>query len=232
MVSGVAFRLVPFERTGADLSAELGSLHAELLAHSPVALLGPDFLRRFYYRVLPRMGLVFGQVAFVEGRPAGFIVATHDASGFMRTALRRQFVRIGFILLASVLRDPRRIGAIWEGLQILRGLPPQAPGQPQGEILSMGVLPEFRRREFLVRTRLRIGQDLLAAVMKQMAARGVRRVRVIVDADNLEARVFYSGQGWMPGLARVPGWRKDTVEFLWQGADPLQGQPEFHTEGR
>jgi ribosomal protein S18 acetylase RimI-like enzyme len=231
MISGASYRLVPFDQSGNALCGELAVLHAELLAHSPVALLGADFLRRFYYRVLPRMGLIFGQVAFVDGRPAGFIVATHDASGFMRKALRRHFLRIGLVLAASVLRDPRRLGAIWEGLQILRGLPPQAPRQPQGEILSMGVLPEFRRREFLVRTRLRIGQDLLAAVLKQVAAHGVGRIRVIVDADNLEARLFYSGQGWVPGLARVPGWRKETVEFLWQGPDSSRAHADHHSWG-
>ncbi len=216
MSGDVLYRLLPFDRASVELSAELAALHGELLAHSPVALLGPDFLRHFYYRTLPRMGLIFGQVAFVNDRPAGFIVATHDSTGFMRTAIRTHFLRIGLVLGVSVLRNPRRIAAIWEGLQIMRGLPSPAPGQAQGEILSMGVLPEFRSREFCVRSRLRIGQDLLAAVLDQIGARGIGEVRVIVDADNLEARLFYSGQGWVPGLSRVPGWRKETVEFLWQ----------------
>lgn len=225
MTGGVLYRLEPFGAACGDLSAELGRLHGELLPHSPVALLGPEFLQRFYYRTLPRLGLISGQVAFVDGRPAGFIVATHDSAGFMRAAIRRHFPRIAGILTVSVLRDPRRIAAIWEGLQILRGLPPQAPGQMRGEILSMGVLPEFRRREFLVRTRLRIGQDLLAAALEQLEARGVSEVRAIVDADNLEARLFYSGQGWIPGLARVPGWRKETVEFLWQARGATHARP-------
>jgi len=214
MTSNVSYRLAPFGEASADLSAELAGLHGELLAHSPVALLGHEFLQRYYYRTLPRLGLIFGQVAFVNHRPAGFIVATHDSAGFMRAAIRRHFLRIGWVLSVSVLRDPRRIAAIWEGLQIMRGLPAPEPGQAQGEILSMGVLPEFRSREFCARTRLRIGQDLLAAVLEQVAARGVGGVRAIVDADNLEARLFYSGQGWVPGLSRVPGWRKETVEFL------------------
>ena len=225
MTGSVSYRLAPFGEACGDLSAELGRLHGELLSHSPVALLGPEFLCRFYYRTLPQLGLIFGQVAFIDNRPAGFIVATHDSAGFMRTAIRKHFLRIGLVLGVSVLRNPRRIAAIWEGLQIMRGLPPPPAGQAQGEILSMGVLPEFRSREFCARTRLRIGQDLLAAVLDQIGARGVGEVRVIVDADNLEARLFYSGQGWVPGLSRVPGWRKETVEFLWQRTVPSHAGP-------
>lgn len=225
MTAKVSYRLAQFGEACADLSVELAGLHGELLAHSPVALLGPEFLQRYYYRTLPRLGLIFGQVAFVDNRPAGFIVATHDSAGFMRAAIRRHFLRIGLVLTASVLRNPRRIAAIWEGLQIMRGLPSPAAGQAQGEILSMGVRPQFRSREFCARTRLRIGQDMLAAVLDQVAARDVGEVRAIVDADNLEARLFYSGQGWLPGLSRVPGWRKETVEFLWHRTAPSHAGP-------
>lgn len=215
MRQGVDYRLEAFDARSPDRSRDLGRLHAVLLSHSPVALLGPDFLERFYYRTLPRMGLIFGHVAYVDGEPAGFIVATHDASGFMQRAIRRRFLQIAWIMLGSVVRDPQRIGAIWEAVQIMRGLPPTDNSGPQGELLSMGVLPAFRSREFLLNTRLKIGPDLLAAALRQLAERDVGRVRVIVDADNLEARLFYSGQGWVPGLSRVPGWRKETVEFLW-----------------
>jgi ribosomal protein S18 acetylase RimI-like enzyme len=68
----------------------------------------------------------------------------------------------------------------------------------------------------MVRSRLRISQDLLSAAVEQMKRLGVASARVIVDADNLEARLFYLGNGWQPGLDVVPGWRKKTVEFLWQ----------------
>ena len=139
----------------------------------------------------------------------------------MRTAVRKHFLRVAFVMTWSVLRDPRRLGAIWEALQIMRGLPVNiANDAPQGELLSMGVPPEFRSRDFLLKARLRISQDLLKTVQLQLAERDVSRVRVIVDADNLEARLFYGSQGWTPGLSRVPGWRKETVEFLWQRRNP------------
>lgn len=209
------YRLEPFGSGCADRSEDLKNLHGQLLGHSPVALLGPDFMARFYYRALPRLGLICGQVAYVDDKPAGFIVATHDSSGFMQSAIRQQWLRIAAVMAWSVLRSPSRLGAIWEAVQIMRGLPPAEPGQPNGEVLSFGVLPEFRSRDFMLRTRLRISQDLLKGTLQQLHERSADRVRVIVDADNLEARLFYLGNGWRPGMDVVPGWRKKTVEFLW-----------------
>lgn len=216
MSSGVAYRLEPVDAGSPDRSADLALLHAALLGHSPVALLGPDFMRKFYYRTLPRMSLICGHVAYVDDQPAGFMVATQDSSGFMRQALRKRFLQIAGVMAWSLLRSPERLGAVWEGVQIMRGLPAAQPAQPAGEVLSFGVLPQYRAREFMVRTRLRISQELLKATLAQLTARGVMQARVIVDADNLEARLFYLGNGWQPGLDVVPGWRKKTVEFLWQ----------------
>jgi ribosomal protein S18 acetylase RimI-like enzyme len=199
-----------------DCASDLARLHGELLAHSPVALLGPEFMSRFYYRQLPRLGLIFGQIAFVNEEPAGFIVATDDSSGFMLRAVRSKFFSIAATMITSILRDPKRLGAVWEAIQIMRGLPAAQEGNAVGELLSFGVLPAFRSREFMVRSRLRISQDLLNAAVDQMKRRGVAAARVIVDADNLEARLFYLGNGWQPGLDAVPGWRKKTVEFVWR----------------
>lgn len=211
------YRLVPFgSDSPPDCATDLARLHGVLLAHSPVALLGPEFMSRFYYRQLPGLGLIFGQIAYINEQPAGFIVATDDSSGFMQRAVRSRFFSISATMTASVLRDPKRLGAIWEAIQIMRGLPSARPGSPVGELLSFGVLPAFRSREFIVRSRLRISQDLLNAAVEQMKHRGVSSARVIVDADNLEARLFYLGNGWQPGLDAVPGWRKKTVEFVWR----------------
>jgi ribosomal protein S18 acetylase RimI-like enzyme len=213
----LGYRLVPFGLDStSDYASDLAQLHGELLSHSPVALLGPEFMSRFYYRELPRLGLIFGQIAYIDQQPAGFIVATDDSSGFMQRAVKSRFVSIASTLAVSVLRSPKRIAAIWEALQIMRGLPPAQSDSAVGELLSFGVLPAFRSREFLARTRIRISQDLVNGAIEQMKACGVASARVIVDADNLEARLFYLGNGWQPGLDVVPGWRKKTVEFLWR----------------
>ncbi|NJO12551.1 MAG: hypothetical protein HC872_02790 [Gammaproteobacteria bacterium] len=83
-MGAVRYSLVPFGAASPAPAADLAYLHAQLLPHSPVALLGPDFMQKFYYSALPRLGLIFGAVAYVDEAPAGFIVATADSSGFMR----------------------------------------------------------------------------------------------------------------------------------------------------
>ncbi len=228
MSSGMSYRLEPLNSTDGDTAADLAYLHGALLGHSPVALLGPAFMREFYYRDLPRMGLITGAVAYVDDRPAGFIVGTTDSSGFMQKALRARFLAVAWVMFRSVLTSPARIGAVWEALQIMRNLPP-ATGRDAGmtgEILSFGVLPEFRNRYFMLKRRLRVSQDLLKKVLGQLGEKGISKARVIVDADNLEARLFYLGNGWQPGMDVVPGWRKKTVEFLWPA---VQDEESSHT---
>lgn len=214
-MTAVSYRVAAFDAAHAAPAADLTALHAELLGHSPVALLGPDFMQRFYYTALPQMGLIFGAVAYVDSTPAGFIVATADSAGFMRAGIRRGWWRLGWVMVSTLLRNPARIAAVREAMGIMRGVE-QAPAErPVGELLSFAVLPRFRERRFVAQTGLRISQDLLREAMKGLRSAGVAFGRAIVDADNLEARLFYLGNGWTPGLARVPGWAKHTVEFLW-----------------
>ena len=215
MTGVAAYELVPFDATRPAVVADIAGLHAELLAHSPVALLGRDFMERFYYAVLPELDLVFGSVAYVDGSPAGFIVATGDSAGFMPSAIRRAYGRLVWTIASSLVRHPSRLGAAWEAVAIMRGVESVEATHAVGELLSFAVRPAYRERRFVARSGLRISQDLLRAAMQALRARGVALTRAIVDADNLEARLFYLGNGWQPGAARVPGWRKETVEFLW-----------------
>lgn len=222
----IAYRVDAFNASRPAPTADLAALHGQLLAHSPVALLGPEFMQGFYYSVLPRMDLIFGATAYVNDRPAGFIVATADSAGFMRAGLRRAWLRLGWVMFSSVIRHPvERIKAIREAFDIMRGVEQAPSPSPVGELLSFAVLPEFRERRFVTQTRLRISQDLIREAMNGLRAAGVTSARAIVDADNLEARLFYLGNGWTPGLAKVAGWRKHTVEFLWQAELTTTPQP-------
>lgn len=79
----------------------------------------PTVANQLYYDILPREGLISGAVAYVDGQPAGFIVATPDSARFMRIALRSHWWRI-WVIGISVLREPKRLAAIWEAEQIMR----------------------------------------------------------------------------------------------------------------
>jgi ribosomal protein S18 acetylase RimI-like enzyme len=222
--------IVPFDEVREAPSGDLARLHEDLLPESPVVLLGERFMRDFYYRMLPRDGLIWGAAAYVNGRPAGFIVATDDSAGFMRRAVGRNMLRLAWLLGRSVLASPRRLVALWEAWRILRGVKVQHRGEGVGEILSFGVLPEFRDRAFVRETGLRISLDLFNFVAAGFRQKPAKLVRVVVNKDNREARFFYHGLGWELADPHVPGWRTASVEYLhrFDGREESAGGP---TEG-
>ena len=194
--------------------ADLARLHAELLGHSPLVLMGQDFMEEFYYRVLPLGSYVSGAIAYVNEEPAGFIVATGDPDGFMSRALKKHFFLVAWIMLKSVLKNPARILAMKEAWEIQANVKAEGYGPDIGELLSFGVMPEFRSRQFINESGLHISSDLLAVSIRHLRLQKKKTVRAIVDKDNLEAQFFYRANGWRVGLKLVKGWRVPTMEFL------------------
>jgi ribosomal protein S18 acetylase RimI-like enzyme len=212
----VSYRLVSF---GVDAPApvrDLARLHAALLPTSPISLLGRRFMERFYYAILPREGLIFGALAYVDNQPAGFVAATHDAAGFMRSALRRWWPYLIWVVGTSVLLAPKSMGKIWEVWRVMMSRRPVKGDGSEGEILSLGVLPAYREPLFIRQFGLRLSNDLVDCAVAQLRTKGVRVIRAIVGADNTSAKLFYSGLGWTFDLTSAPGWQNPTVQFVWR----------------
>jgi ribosomal protein S18 acetylase RimI-like enzyme len=210
----VSYRLVPFDAKAPPLARDLARLHAALLPTSSISLLGPHFMERFYYKLLPREGLLFGAVAYIDDQPVGFVAATHDADGFMRIACRRRWPYLVWVVGTSILIAPRSIRAVWQACRVMMSRAPAADARPDGEILSLGVLPAYREPRFIRQSGLRISTDLLDTAVSELCARGVRAIRATVNADNTPAKLFYIGLGWTLGRTNVPGWQAATVEFV------------------
>ena len=209
------YRLFPFG-AGSDAPAHhLAWLHACLLPESPVSLLGRRFMEDFYYRVLPREGLVFGAVAYVDQQPAGFVAATHDCAGFMRSGMRRFWPHVLWVVGASVLTAPKSVGAVWQAWRVMRSRQAES-AEFEGEILSLGVLPAYREPGFVRRSGLRIATDLLDAAVDRLRAMGVRHIGAAVRVDNTEAKLFYAGLGWSLHRTSVPGRGPAAGEFTWE----------------
>lgn len=216
MSDKVTYRLEDFSSPTIDLD-DIAALHSELLPHSPVVLLGDEFMKRFYYGKLPQSQLIVGAMAYVDDVPAGFIAATHDAGGFMKRAIGRHGGLLVRVLLGQLLARPARIASLWEAVKVMRHSDATGGGGDQmGEILSFGVREQFRGRQFVRETGIRVSVDLMKRATTQLAAHGVRRIRAVVDPGHLESKFFYAALGWRP--TRELHGRKIPVllEYVWE----------------
>ena len=215
------YSIVPFGGGVLPNSRHIAELHAELLPRSPLTKLGIGFMERFYYKQLPKQGLIFGAVAYVDGRPAGFVAATYDSDRLLRRAVRWNWLRLGWVLATSLPRPKRLIGAA-EGLGIFKSRERRADvqaghnlGALTGEVLSIGVRRAFRSTEFKIQTGLQIGRDLMFGVIAGFEKSQIVRARLIVDAKDLSGQGFFRGLGWEPRRRNVPGWWTASTEYLW-----------------
>ncbi len=211
----IEYRLEPFGKNTPAPAKDLAMLHTELLPTSPLAKLGPRFMERFYYTDLPRKGSIFGAIAYVDDRPAGFVVATYDSNRFMKSVIRQMWWKLAWELGLTILFYPASIKSIWEALTIMQSRETIQNDHAEGEILSMGGVPAYLNSRFIRKTGLRIANDLFQWVMDQLQTKDLVLIRAIVDADNIPAQFFYHGVGWR--LEReVSGWKVPTVEFIWR----------------
>jgi hypothetical protein len=189
-------------------AADLARLHRALLPTSPIHDLGPAFVERFYFGVLPEEGLVFGQVAYEGDRPIGFVAVTDDANGFLGAALRKRWRT----LAAVTLRHPPSPRKAWNVLRLFRERDTasgDAAVADVAEILSMGVLPpEPGQRPSKERRRI-------ARTFVQWAVEHVpdRPLQALVDESNLAARLMYGELGWdVAGKVEV-GWPEPQLVY-------------------
>ncbi len=207
------FKVVPVSQAGKPAASDAADLHIELLATSPVARLGKPFVRDVYYGALVDADLAVAYVAYVDGEPAGFITSTNHPDRFMSMGIVRRTWRVCFGLARAIISRPARIAVLWETLT-LNAARRADDGTPTGELLSFGVREPYRRPAFVRSRGIRVGQLLLDAAVNALRARGAKRVRAIVDADNLPAQLFYRGAGWELGNPSVKGWAVPTCEFV------------------
>ena len=176
-----------------DLSAvaDVARLHAGLLSESPIVGLGPAFMRRFYYRKLVEDGLVAVSIYYCKGVAAGFIAYTGHSSTFMAEGLRRHWFCLSLVLAGSVLRDPRRFrGIIWT-LNHMRKQRSAPRESPPGELLSFGVLSEYRTAAYIRQTGRRISLELYDHAIAYFRDHGIPMFRAVVEKSNREALLFY-----------------------------------------
>jgi ribosomal protein S18 acetylase RimI-like enzyme len=203
--------MVDFDEYQAAPVNVLAELHSRILPTSPLVRLGHRFMEKFYYNILPKGGLIFGAIAYVNETPAAFIVATHDSSGFIRSTIRRYWLRMAYECGMSLLKA--RL-AEWRH-RSKHSVPKfKAPIPHGGEILSIGTLPDYQTPKFLRETKLNMASELLNFAVNRLQDSGTKVIRCVVDADNKPAQFFYHCRGWRRESAPDSGWKVPVVEFV------------------
>lgn len=177
-----------------DLEA-VTRMHAALIPQSPVCRLGAEFMEKFYYRKLVEDGLIHCDLYVHEGTPAGFIAYTEIPSRFMSEGLRHHWLYLAGVMARSIFRHPQRVGAVLKALTIMGSRTRKKGTSREGEMLSLGVLPEFRNPEFIRRTGKRIPSALFEHARTYFRNQGVVDIYLLVEAENKPALMLYRAMG-------------------------------------
>jgi ribosomal protein S18 acetylase RimI-like enzyme len=174
----------------------VAALHEELLPFGPLAALGPDFLRTVCYRAPTRDGLLAVALAEVDGRPAGFVAYTGDSARFHAEATRRHAVLAAWRLVVALAQDPRRLRAVPRIGRVMRSrVADDEDRRAVGEVIGVGVRPEFLAAAFRKRTGRWLSRDLIAHAAADLHDAGNERLRMFVAAENTRTLLLYQALG-------------------------------------
>jgi ribosomal protein S18 acetylase RimI-like enzyme len=208
------YAIIPFDHNHRPPTKALAQLHCQILPRSPISLLGRRFAQKVYYGLLSQNDLMFGAVAYMNNQPIGFIAVTTHPQDFMQIAIKRHFIYISSIIALSTIAHPiQQISGIWQALSIMRHLPTSNINTDEAELLSFGVVAEYRYSAMGKQIGHHVARDLLHSVITQLASRHQTSVRAIVDQDNIAAQIFYQRSGWQVRQKSVPGWHVPSIEL-------------------
>ncbi len=189
-------RIRPVAATDAATLRAVGELHAELLPFGPLAALGADFLTVVAYRAPLGDGQLSVAVAEVDGVPVGFAAWTVDSDRFHADAMRTHLLLAGTRAGLALIGDPRRLRAVPRILRTMRSRAGDGEDRTAyGELIGLGVRPEFASAVFRRRTGRWISRDLVAHAAEEIHSAGKDRLRMFVAAENAATLLFYQVLG-------------------------------------
>lgn len=136
-------------------------------------------------------------LAEVNGQPAGFIAYTHRSITFHRSAIGKHLGYVTYLTILSIISNPLLIPRIFRAARVMfsRRQEQNLGQDPLAEILAIGVLPEFSNPGFIRHTGLRISAELVNHAASYFRRIGLNEMRMIIDADNRAALLFYHSLG-------------------------------------
>lgn len=194
---GAEFRIrqvQPADSKGIDLTTEL---HMELLSFGPMAQFGDKVIRETIYAPAVAASLLEVAIAEVDGHAAGFVAYTTRPHDFHTKLLRKSFLKAAWAMSLSLLTHPERVRHLPRAFQVIfsRNTLPNTVAEANTEVVCFGVRPEYLTPAFVRQTGLRVGVLLLEHAFDYFRQNGFHDTRMIVDADNPRALLFYQSLG-------------------------------------
>ena len=186
-------RLDPRQAVDVD---DVAKLHEEQLGDSPVAMLGPTFIREFYYSALVASGLIDCLVYRLDGRVVAFLSYTKFSADFISRGVRRHPFRLSWVMLRTLLSRPSVLKDIYATSRFLSG-GSGAKDFVEGdmiEALSLVVPPEHRRHVPTGGTG-RLAVRLVGWMGEQARADSFDRVIYAVQPDNVASNLLFNSLG-------------------------------------
>jgi hypothetical protein len=185
-------------RNAWDVDA-VARLHEEHLADSPIARLGPRFLRDFFYKRLVLDGLVAVFVCHVGDEVAGFLSYTTAPGDFVSRGVRRHPLQLGWIMLRTILAGERSIADLWRvGHYVLKrgGNQLVATDRDRGAIEAISLItpPKFQKH-VPEGGKSRLTVRLVETMATQARAEGVDRVMYAVSPKNAASNLLFNAMG-------------------------------------
>lgn len=195
--NGTRFRIRQVDITdtvGIDRTTEL---HMDLLGFGPMAQFGDRVIRDTIYISALQDGLLEVAVAEVDGRPAGFIAYTLKPHDFHSLLIRNHLLKAVGVMALALITNPARLRHIPRALKVIfsRDELPASADEIKTEVVCFGVRPEYLTPAFVKETGLRVGIQLLDHAFAYFQQHRFNRTRMIVDADNTRALLFYQSLG-------------------------------------
>lgn len=182
----------------ADVDA-VAALHEQFLADSPVAGLGPRFLRGFFYKTLIEDQLVAVFVYHVEGELAAFLSYTPYPGDFVSRGVRRHPFRLGWIMMRTVLAGERTVRDLWKvATYVLRrgGNQLASADRAKGaiEAISLVTPPRFQKH-IPEGGKSRLTVRLIETMAAQARKLGAERVLYAVSPKNTASNLLFNAMG-------------------------------------
>ena len=155
--------------------------------------IGITFRERIFYPTLAHDPDCFVWIYSFEGQLAGYVAGTKDVRTFYERLKRARPFYLFRLLLKASLKKPK---LIVECFATKRRLEQSYLNQSlRVEILSLGVLPQFRTKEFEEKHGVHIAGDLFKKAVGTFRDWRVPRFKVMTTQENEVANRFYKKQG-------------------------------------